>query len=253
MQGDHVHAQLLESLAVQRNDRHISEDEVDVTLELSGPRTTGGITVLLQQPWKFHPYWKGIEAVVNESRTLSAVDEAFNAVSCGTISTGSSELSIIDSLPYVRPQDKLSSGDKLRIRRVTSRIIMTKNPEIVLCMWGQAKHSETTQTMSELRSLGVGRDFDEPKLSLHLGSGIERVNSFHPSFAKNYNPYDSCFRQLLLLNVAKACRIYEGTWSEEEWMDDLKKRCRDEARAGISISPYCYPSRQSLLTSLRPM
>mgnify|MGYP001658335179 CR=1 FL=1 len=56
MQGGYAHAQLLEGLARERTDRTISEDEIYITLEFSGPRNTGGTTVLLQQPWRFHPY-----------------------------------------------------------------------------------------------------------------------------------------------------------------------------------------------------
>lgn len=162
-------------------------------------------------------------------------------------------MSLIDSLPYVGPDDDLSSKEKLRVRRATSQIIIRKEPDVVLCMWRQAENNEINRTMSKFRSLGVGRDFERPTITLRPGSVAKRVNSFHPSFAINFNPYDSCFRQLLLLNIAKACRVYEGTWSEEEWMEDLKKRCGDEANAGISMTPLCYPNRQSLLTSLRFM
>ncbi|PYH71035.1 uncharacterized protein BO88DRAFT_242398 [Aspergillus vadensis CBS 113365] len=239
MQGDDSHAQLLETLARERTDRYISKDEIDITLELSGPQTVGGVTVVLQQPARFHPYSEGLEAVLDYSATFSTIDEAFSAVSCGSISIRSSTLSLIDSLPYVGPDDDLSSEEKLRVRRVTSHIIIRKDPDVLLCMWRQAEDHEITREMSKFRSLGVGRDFDRPTVTLRPGSVAERVNSFHPSFAINYNPYDSCFRQLLLLNVAKACRVYEGTWNEEEWMNDLKKRCRDEAKAGISITPYC--------------
>ncbi|KAF7589641.1 hypothetical protein BBP40_004014 [Aspergillus hancockii] len=109
--------------------------------------------------------------------------------------------------------------------------------------------------MSNFRSLGIGRDFDEPKISLRPGSVIERVNSFHPSFAINFNPYDSCFRQLLLLNVAKACRMYEGTWSEEEWMIDLMGRCIAEAKAGRDRCKtdlkYCGRHLSSQLNQIR--
>lgn len=191
--------------------------------------------MLLQQPWKYHPYREGFEAVVKNSRTFSAVDEAFSTVSCGTISIGSSTLSIIDSLPYVGPEDDLSSEDKLKICHITGRIITRKEPDVVLCMWRQAEDNEITRTMSKFRSLGVGHDFDQSTISLRPKSVMERVNSFHPSFAINFNPYDSCFRQLLLLNVAKACRTYEGTWSEEAWMNDLKKGCMAEAKAGRGI------------------
>ncbi|KAE8346092.1 hypothetical protein BDV24DRAFT_158889 [Aspergillus arachidicola] len=255
MQGDDSHAQLLKNLARGRTDRYISKDEIDMTLELSGPQTVGGITVVLQQPARFHPYSKGLEAVLDYSATLSTIDKAFSAVSCGTISIRSSTLSLIDSLPYVGPDDDISSEEKKRVRRVTSHVIIRKDPDVVLCMWRQAENGEITLAMSKFRSLGVGRDFDRPTITLRPGSVAERVNSFHPSFAINYNPYDSCFRQLLLLNVAKACRVYEGTWSEEEWMNDLKKRCRDEARAGINLCKadlkYCGSHLNSQLDQIR--
>lgn len=242
MQGNHAGARLLERLAGGRTDRYIAKDEIDITLELFGPQATGGITVVFQQPWRFHLYSKGIEAVIDACPTFFVIDEAFSAVSCGTISIVSSTLSIIDSLPYVRPQDKLSSWDKLEIRKVASEIIFKKDPDVVLCMWRQANDNEISRMMSEFRSLGIGCDFNQPKLCLRPGSVTERVNSFHPSFTINFNPYDSCFRQLLLLNVAKACRIYEGTWREEDWMGSLKKRCGEEAKTDRSIPPYRYPN-----------
>jgi hypothetical protein len=56
-------------------------------------------------------------------------------------------------------------------------------------------------------------------------------DSFHPSYAANDNPHVSCFRQLLLLGIAQACYIYEyGTSREEEWVKELKGRCRSRAK-----------------------
>lgn len=61
---------------------------------------------------------------------------------------------------------------------------------------------------------------------------MDRVNSFHPSYVANHIPYISCFQQLILLNIARACWMYDHrSWHEEEWMRDLKNRCMQKARS----------------------
>jgi hypothetical protein len=87
--------------------------------------------------------------------------------------------------------------------------------------------------MGKVQSLGVGKNFDKSTITFGgvLGVPMERVNSFHPSYGANYNPHVSCFRQLLLPSIAQACYIYEyGTWREEEWMKELKGKCRARAK-----------------------
>jgi hypothetical protein len=56
------------------------------------------------------------------------------------------------------------------------------------------------------------------------------VNMPHPSYYMNYNPTESCFRQLQILEFAQACGRLWGTWQEKAWMADLWGRCRARAK-----------------------
>jgi hypothetical protein len=49
--------------------------------------------------------------------------------------------------------------------------------------------------MAKVQSLGVGQDFNKLRIPFGgvLGAPVERVNSFHPSYAAHYNPHVSCF------------------------------------------------------------
>jgi hypothetical protein len=110
----------------------------------------------------------------------------------------------------------LTAEYKKNIRRWASQIIHEKRPDVVLCIW-QDK-DRVTLRMIQVRSLGIGKKFGASKIPFGGGLTIERVNAFHPSYAVNYNPHFSCFRQLLLLEIAKACHTYDGKWREDEWM-----------------------------------
>ncbi|KAB8213652.1 hypothetical protein BDV33DRAFT_184336 [Aspergillus novoparasiticus] len=225
---DEKHSLYLATLAQTSTHRDITEPEINVTQQFFGPRFIGGITVILIQPSNFHPYWEGFDSVIQNCRTHSFLDEGFRAVTCGSIGLGNGVLSIIDSAPYTRPNDKVSAEYKKDMRRCASGIIREKKPDVVLCMWKDT--DGVPLRMAKVRSVGVGKDFAHSKISFS-GVPLDRVNSFHPSFAANHNPHISCFQQLFLLNIAEACYRYEhGSWREEEWMEDLKKRCRQEAK-----------------------
>lgn len=222
------HGRYLTELAKTSAHRIISEHEINVTQQFLGPEFTGGITVVLLQPSNFHPYWEGLDSVIQNCRTFSFLDEDFRAVTCGSIGLDSKLLSVVDSAPYTRPKDGVSVEYKKHMRRSASRIIREKKPEVVLCMW---RDDGVPLRMTRVRSLGIGRDFDSSRISFD-GIPMDRVNSFHPSYVANHIPYISCFRQLILLNIARACWMYDRrSWHEEEWMRDLKNRCMQKARS----------------------
>lgn len=220
------HGQQLAELARVSTHRIISEHEINVMNQFLGPRYTGGITLILLQPSNYHPYREGFDSVVLNCLTFTFMNEGFRAASCGSIGLGSPPLSLVDSAPYIRPNDSVSVEYKYNMQQSVSRIIREKKPDVVLCMWKDEERGQRRPlTMAQVRSLGVGRDFNTSRISF-AGIPMERVNSFHPSYAANYNPHFSCFRQLLLLNITEACWKYEyGTWHEEQWMKDLKNRC----------------------------
>jgi hypothetical protein len=225
------HAVLLAELGRASTHREISEPEVSVTQQFAGPGYTGGISFLLLQPSNHHPYWEGQDTVILDCATLTVLDEGLKSVTCGSMGLGSPAVSLIDSAPYIRPDDRVSDEYKYNMRKSTIRVIREKKPDVVVCMWKDTGRKPLE--MGKVQSLGVGKDFDKSRITFGgvLGVPMERVNSFHPSYAANYNPHVSCFRQLLLLNIAQARYIYEyGTWHEEEWMKELKGRCKARAK-----------------------
>ncbi|KAK7178497.1 hypothetical protein PSPO01_15457 [Paraphaeosphaeria sporulosa] len=88
--------------------------------------------------------------------------------------------------------------------------------------------------MEALEGLGVRHTFRSMEFKLRPGSKILRVNAFHPSFAINYHPHMSCFRQLLILEVAQACGLNRGQWHNQIWMDELRKSCQAKVKETLS-------------------
>ncbi|KAL5040970.1 hypothetical protein BDW71DRAFT_201739 [Aspergillus fruticulosus] len=230
------HAVLLVELGRASTHGKISWQEVNVTQQFVGPGYSGGIAFILQQPSNFHPYWEGQGSVILSCRTFTVINEALRAVTCGSMELGSPAVSLFDSAPYIRPNDGVSHEYIYNMRQSTIRIIRERKPDIAVCMWQD--RSRVPLEMAKVQSLGVGRDFAKSRITFGgvLGFPMERVNSFHPSYAANYNPHTSCFRQLLLLNITQACYIYQhGNWHEEKWMKELKDRCRLRAQS-ITVS-----------------
>ena len=60
---------------------------------------------------------------------------------------------------------------------------------------------------------------------------IPRVNGFHPSHAMNYHSHASLLRQLQILIGAETCGMLRGDWEDEEWMDELRRRCQKISRS----------------------
>lgn len=231
------HVRLLRNMAgtLRRNDEKIAEAEVAISADLAGPATAGGICFVLQQPANNHPCHLGIDSVVESSPTLKALLlEIWPVVSCGA-----PRPTIIDSLPFVRPIDQIDLSCKNSIEEKCFAIIQEKRPDVVVCMWRRKQNSDGVRTgnpgnMDTLEGLGIGRTFRSMEFELRPGFKIRRVNAFHPSFAINYHPHISCFRQLLILEVAQACGLYRGQWHNEFWMDELRSYCQDKVRKTLS-------------------
>lgn len=223
------HVILIQKMAqtLRRNEERIPVDEIATTAYLAGPATTGGICFILQQPAVNHPYHLGTNSVIESSPTLRALLlELWPTVSCD-----SHRPTIIDRLPFVQPKSCITPTLKSRIQERTFAIIQAKCPDVVVCMWRREWSSNTLEnddpgSMRMLEGIGIGNVFT----SACVGYEIQRVNAFHPSFAVNYNPHLSCFRQLLTLELAQACGIYRGQWNNEKWMDDLRTHCKNKIK-----------------------
>ncbi len=220
------------------------KDEIKVTSQLAGPATTGGILVTLSQPRYEHPYDKGLDAVIQDCGTFSALEELFKVASCGTL-TLQKHVSLVDLLPFTPQRVENVSCRALEEAFEASRLaICAKSPDVVLCagqIWiPNGDKNSTTGKMNEkkrelkgglqkLEAKGVGQLDIYDAVSLQ-GSGPElvvmsRVNGFHPSHAMNYLPEHTNLRQLLLLSVVKTCGLYRDDWKEVRWMDALRAEC----------------------------
>jgi hypothetical protein len=221
------HVRFLQKTArtLQRNEDKIPEAEVAIAKDLAGPAIKGGICFVLHQPADNHPYHLGTESVLASSPTLSALLlDLWPTVSCGA-----PRPTVIDRLPFVRPSDQIDHNSKSRIQEQSFAMLKEKKPDVVVCMW-RRKQGDNPGSMRAIEGLGIGRTFSSPGHELEPGCTIQRVNAFHPSFAVNYHPYVSCFRQLLILEVAQACGLYRGLWRNQIWMDELRKDCQDKVR-----------------------
>ncbi|KAJ2983494.1 hypothetical protein NQ176_g653 [Zarea fungicola] len=236
-------------------------DEVEVTGDFAGPRTIGGIAVVLKQPRNKHAFEDGPVAVIEDCEALRGLSETFTAVSCGTVNM-LEDVTVIDLLPYLTPQDieRIVEEDDYQLLRqqfqVSVDAVCCKRPDVLLCagragapqkrsyfQWNRCKGEA-----AKLEAIGVGRTFNGPTTQLRNAAGssvdIERVNGLHPSFVLNHCPYYSSFRQLLILAVCQACRVYSDDWTEFPWMDDLRRHCFDlvhKLREEADDGPWNYP------------
>lgn len=224
--SDHPGSNHLNLIQRLGDKHHIPSEEIGVTVDLASPESVGGICFILQQPAGNHPYHLGTDTVIKSCPTLDALLQVWSTVSCG-----SPRPSIFDRLPFICPKDRLSPTLKTEVEEQSLAIIRAKRPDVVVCMWRRKwdkytrNYEEVITGFSALEGVGVGRTFAIPDHELGPGLRTRRVNAFHPSYSVNYNPHVSCFRQLLMLEVAQACGIYSCEWHNEDWMTDLRMHC----------------------------
>ncbi|KAI0437510.1 hypothetical protein F4803DRAFT_148440 [Xylaria telfairii] len=236
-----THLSILQQYGLKRGCKN---DEINVTSQLAGPATTGGILVTLQQPRGNHPFEDGVEIVIQDCDTLSTLNQLFLTASCGTLNV-MEHVSLIDLLPFTPQRVNTVPSTVLQDAFEASRLaICAKMPDVVLCagrVWlppnggnpgrgppGQDKF-DLKGELCKLEATGVGRPDIYDAVGVQ-GSGAElvpmsKINGFHPAYAITYHPEHTNLRQLLLLNVAKTCGVYRGDWKEDKWMDTLREEC----------------------------
>jgi hypothetical protein len=153
--SDERHEVLLAELGRASTHRKISEQEVNVKQQLVGPRYSGGIIFVLQQPSNFHPYRAGQGSVILSHGTLAVVNEAPGAVTCGSMGQGSQTVSQVDSASYIRPNDR-ASDYQLLVLFVKRNLVSP-----FACVKIQAEPSET----GKVQSLSMGRDFNKSRIT----------------------------------------------------------------------------------------
>lgn len=108
-------------------------------------------------------------------------------------------------------------------------MILEKRPTVVLSAWKSPYLSFEGFTTMLLRKRAIGAKFPSPTIR-YCGLAVAIVNMPHPSYYMNYQPTESCFRQLQVLEFAQACGRLWGIWQEKTWMADLRARCRARAK-----------------------
>lgn len=213
--------------------RPTSENEIKFGQWLARPMGQGGLVVALLQPAPHQQYTSNIENVKNECVTLYWLDSILQVIGHSTLE----KTSCFDAFPFCL--EKASNRNcPLEMRHayeVFLRMIRQKKPDVILGAWQAPKGFGEVQCCSK----GVGAT-DETETIVVGGSPIKLVNAFHPSYAINYHPNESCFRQLFILETAKAFGELNGRWLEEGWMRSLRASCRqratDLAKGAVSTS-----------------
>ena len=108
-------------------------------------------------------------------------------------------------------------------------MIRAKEPQIVIsCFWTETGNN-TVKNLRR-RKIGHSSEFDPQGSKLaELGLLLMRVNALHPSYAINYYPEFSCFKRLLVLGFVKAFTLWQGRWTDESWMAQLRHECHEQA------------------------
>jgi len=224
--SDDAYGSILEELLKLRMKPFISSlenHEYLVTTQLLRPTMIGGVIALLQQPANNHPFRNGLNAVADGSPTLRVLREVEHMI------TGlRGGMSILDSLPFIKPSIKLDDTSKVDVRSAVFKILQAKQPRVILCMWQDKPW--VCGELAAFRSQGVGRVFSSSTCTSQIGSSSSRINAFHPSFMLRYGPDMSCLRQLLILEMTRAFAMCTGNWQNEPWMSRLRFTCQEAAR-----------------------
>jgi hypothetical protein len=133
-----IFAQLFQKIvtyASELREHRIPDEEIDVTRQLAGPLSRGGLLILLIEPCEHHPWQAGIEPVILDCPTLRALEEA--------VRIGSNvALSLIHdvSVLYLRPfiwsglKNRLQEDQLVQLYDLVFEAIRAKRPDTILCM-----------------------------------------------------------------------------------------------------------------------
>lgn len=205
---------------------YLSIPELSFGIEMAKPASKGRVLVALCRPYSKQRYSGGFVTSRDDCSTIRAVSELISAVNDRKF--GFDDVSTFDAIPF------LHEGIKTKFiiqqsQRTFAEMIEAKQPDVVLCCF-QEDEETPNELVQDLRSIKVGRTFEQPILEYGPSLSLIRVNAFHPSYAINYNPTYSCFRQLLTLEFTKAFALWRNDWKEEDWMTTLRDVCRGQAK-----------------------
>lgn len=209
--------------------RGVSWEERKFGENLARPFSKGGLLVVLAQPSASQKYNSNFEETTQKCLTLQATDELLKATSNN--SKNIFNTSTFDILPLVKKQWKWhgdrTGGECTEAQETFLSMVNEKDPRVILCLSGNLPG--LLPQASTFASLGgVGSKFGPQNEGYFLGA--TRINVFHLSYAVNYHPVHSVFRDLLILESAHAFGVLRGDWVEESWMDELRNEAGQEAK-----------------------
>lgn len=187
---------------------------------LAKPDVTGGMVIALQQPAKSQVFTADVEWVRDECASLAYLNQCLEFVES---SGGMNTTSVFDAFPFITENiSKNELTDEAERAYSTFRsMVEAKKPEVLFACWRIPGRDDLY-----FSGKGVGRTKVTDRLKCANGHVVRVVNGFHPSFAANYCPNESCFRKLFAMELCKAlCELNEA-WHEHPWMDNLRKTCR---------------------------
>ncbi|KAI8632372.1 hypothetical protein F5Y19DRAFT_362181 [Xylariaceae sp. FL1651] len=218
------HADIIEIFGdtmVRDNGTTPTKHQVDFATWLAKPDMTGGLVIALQQPAKSQVFTADVERVRDECATLAYLDESLAFVNGpGGLKT----TSVFDAFPFITEQissKELSNEAKLAYDTFLS-MVEAKRPEVLFACW-------RIHGQDDLPFSGTGLGTTKPVKSFTFPNGhaVRVVNGFHPSYVANYCPNESRFRRLFAMELCKAlCELNEA-WQEDDWMDSLRRTCRE--------------------------
>jgi hypothetical protein len=113
----------------------IPDTELNITTQLAGPFTPGGLLILLQEPRPIHPWDSGFDSVIEDCKTLDLLETWIGLGSKGSMSLAR-DVSVLDSRPLLVAKEYLGLGEKKggELYGLVRRAIEAKRPDVVLCM-----------------------------------------------------------------------------------------------------------------------
>ncbi|KAL1954752.1 hypothetical protein VTO42DRAFT_752 [Malbranchea cinnamomea] len=246
--GTHVQDIRAIGSRITRGGEEIPAEEIETTVDLARPETEGGIAVVLSQPAKSHLLHEGISRVIEKSPTLQVLDEAFDIASLSTLSF-QKDISVMDRSPFIQRGNNVPNALHVKIRNLAAKAIKGKKAHVLLCLG-----KDDVDFTSDVDVFENGEYLPVPA-KLGDGRRQEFVKTYHPSYSANYHPEESCFKELMLLEVVHACGLYRGDWKEDAWMTELRKFCEQTARrlSREQISDpslHCYRHLGTALSSI---
>lgn len=217
-----------QSLSIERDDGKIRSrlpaDELDFGLELARPECTGGLVVALHHPDPSQIYADGYAQEEARCRTLAAIKDLVRHITSGILDISS--ISVLDSMPFISA-DYDGSPVHFQSQKTFLHALEAKRPEVVISCF---RTKTNIDFLEKLQSQGIGRGPPFQRMRFpKSGHEFTKVNAFHPSYAVNRMRFDGCFRRLLVLEFSQAFARAHGTWTEEPWMDKLRKECTRNA------------------------